>query len=137
MGLAVFLVGLVTANVVHWEGRVFLYSVKLGLLGPGLGLLVAVLLAGLGVFISLRSSTVQNATQSLLFGILAVPMVLQVVVGVALGGGESGREFVKLLFRLVGSTEFILTAVVLMVVVAAALQVLARVRFRRARLMDL
>ena len=136
--LAVLLLGLVTVNVAHWEGRVLLYSLTIGLAGVGLGLLAALFVAGLGVLISLRSATVQGAAQTLIFAVLAGPMVLSMILGSFILAGPDGRERLgKLLVKLVvtlGSTQSMIIITAVLVLIDLGLLAAAMARFRRARL---
>jgi ABC-2 type transport system permease protein len=65
--MLVLLLGLVTVNAAHWEGTVLLYTPMIALGNVAFSLLLSILVSGLGVLISLRSSTVQGAAQALMF----------------------------------------------------------------------
>ena len=134
MGLFAFLLGLVTVNVVHWDGRLLLYSPRIALVAVGLSLLVAVFVAGVGIFISLRAATVQEATQTLMFAVLVLPMVLQMVLFVALRSGPGGKERIREVLGSLGSTEFILAVLAVLVVIDLGLLMVAVARFQRAKL---
>ena len=134
MTMVVLFIGLVTANGTHWDGHVLLYTPTIALAGVGLSLLTAVFMAGAGVLISLRSATVQGATQTLMFAILVVPMVLQVLFLVALGSGPGGKALVGQIFGTLGSTPIVLAFFTVLIVTDLALLVAAMARFQRARL---
>lgn len=70
------LLGLITINVVHWQGRPIFYPAATGLGIVGLSFLVAMLAAGLGVLVSLRAATVRQAQQtfSIAFFLLFIPL---------------------------------------------------------------
>jgi len=75
----VLLAALVAANVSHLArggGGILLYGPGDAAANLGLGLLLAVLTAGAGTLISLRSPSVQQATQKLTAILLMPPMVL-------------------------------------------------------------
>lgn len=75
--VSVFL-GLITINVVHWQGKLSLYPATTGLGIVGLSFLVALLAAGLGVLVSLRAATVRQAQQtfSIAFFLLFIPLFI-------------------------------------------------------------
>lgn len=75
--VSVFL-GLITINVVHWQGKLSLYPAATGLGIVGLSFLVALLAAGLGVLVSLRAATVRQAQQtfSIAFFLLFIPLFI-------------------------------------------------------------
>ncbi|NIN67096.1 MAG: ABC transporter permease [Anaerolineae bacterium] len=134
MAMVVLLIGLVTVNVAHWEGQLLLYSPTIALAGAVLSLLVAVLMAGAGVLISLRSATVQAATQTLLFAVLVVPMILQVAFMFALGAGPEGNALIRQILGTLGSPQVVLTFFAALALVDVALLLAATARFQRARL---
>lgn len=134
MTMVVLLIGLVTVNVTHWEGQLLLYSPTIALAGAVLSLLVAVLMAGAGVLISLRSATVQAATQTLIFAILIVPMVLQVAFVVALGAGPEGKALIRQTLGTLGSPQVVLIFFAALALVDVALLLAAMARFQRPRL---
>jgi ABC-2 type transport system permease protein len=134
MTIVVLLIGLVTVNVTHWEGHLLLYSPTIALAGVVLSLLVAVLMAGAGVLISLRSATVQGATQTLIFAILVLPMVLQVAFMFALGAGPEGKALIRQILVTLGSPQVVLTFFAALALVDVALLLAATARFQRARL---
>ncbi|MDO9108458.1 MAG: ABC transporter permease subunit, partial [Coriobacteriia bacterium] len=74
MLLSVMLMSLLTVNAV-WgvrEGRLLLFSAPVTLGVLVIGLLVTLLIAAIGVMISLRAKTVRQAGQALSLGILAI-----------------------------------------------------------------
>jgi ABC-2 type transport system permease protein len=78
--LVTLLLGLVTVNVVHWDGRVLFYDPTVLGAVVSLSLLTAVLATGVGVFISLRAKTVQEAQQLLAAAVLGPITLLGPVV---------------------------------------------------------
>ncbi len=73
----VLLLSLVTLNITHWQGRIVFFKPELLLADLIVSLLVALLVAGLGVLFSMRSSTVQQAQQLTMSVMLLPAMVLQ------------------------------------------------------------
>ena len=124
------LLGLVSINVAHWDGRLLLYSpltwVGAGILVP----LVALLAANLGVLVSLRAGTVRQAQQTL--GIVSMVIVFGLGYGVQ-ALPPSVRQV--LASAVAGSATTAVVAVGALMAVANALVLLiARARFQRTRL---
>jgi ABC-2 type transport system permease protein len=127
MMLGVLALALVTANTAHWDGQVHFYSVTVLLVDMGFGLLLAILIAGAGVLISLRASTVQEAQQLLGVAVMTPPMVLGLLALLL-------RERIADLVEGLGATEAILIVMAALAVAGAGLVMAATARFRRARL---
>jgi ABC-2 type transport system permease protein len=127
MMLAVLLLALLTANIVHWNGQVQFYSPTILLLDLAFGLVLATLIASAGVLISLRASTVQEAQQLLGVVVMVPPMFLGLIALILL---ERIEELLE------GLDAYQVILVVMAVLVAACLGLLAAAvaRFRRARL---
>lgn len=132
-GMTVFilLVALATvniANAAHGGGGLLFYSWRILLADLGLSLLLAVVVSGAGILISLRSATVQEAQQILMGAFTIPPMVL-------------GFVFLALSDRIgeppawLNLTTGALIAAAVLAVLAAGLTLAAMARFRRARLM--
>ena len=78
MTALIVLTGLVTVNAAHGHGEFLFYPVSGFLWGMILCILASGLIAGIGVLVSIRASTVRQAHQTLSFGIIAVaftPMI--------------------------------------------------------------
>ena len=129
--LVSLVLGVVTVNVAHWEGRLAMYPPHLIVGGIGISLLTATLAAGVGVLVSLRAATVRQAQQTLGVATLVVvwvpilamgmlPQSWQMRIGQALGAANSMRA--------------LLGAMLALAAVDVGLVVAARARFRRARL---
>jgi ABC-2 type transport system permease protein len=71
--------GLVTANAFHYRGEFLMYTSQNLILSLGLSFLFSFLVGCMGIIVSLRSETVQEATQTLA-GITLVPPILLGVV---------------------------------------------------------
>ena len=125
--LIAILLGLVTVNAAHGEGHVLLYSPTVAVADVVLSFLVATFVAGIGILISLRSSTVQAAQQLLMTILLIPPLVLAVIFSV----------FHKQIGNALGGIDFMQAVLIAMGVLMAADMVLLLAivaRFRRARL---
>jgi len=73
------LIGAAVVNGVAWQGSVLFYRPIVLLVDLGLALLVGLLMGSVGILISLRSATVQGATQALMGVFLVPPMVFGMV----------------------------------------------------------
>ena len=125
--LIAILLGLVTVNAAHGEGHVLLYSPTVAVADVVLSFLVATFVAGIGILISLRSSTVQAAQQLLMTILLIPPLVLAVIFSV----------FHRQIGNTLGGIDFMQAVLIAMGVLMAADMVLLlaiMARFRRARL---
>ena len=125
--LLAILLGLVTVNAAHGEGHVLLYSPTVAVADVVLSFLVATFVAGIGILISLRSSTVQAAQQLLMTILLIPPLVLAVIFSV----------FHRQIGNTLGGIDFMQAVLIAMGVLMAADMVLLLAivaRFRRARL---
>jgi len=125
--LLAILLGLVTVNVAHGEGHVLLYSPTVAVVDVVLSFLVATFVAGVGILISLRSSTVQAAQQLLMTILLIPPLVLAVIFSVfhrQMGNAIGGVDFM----------QAVLIAMGVLIALDVVLLLATMARFRRARL---
>jgi ABC-2 type transport system permease protein len=134
MALMLLLVSLVMVNVAHWDGQVLLYTPIMALANLALSLLVAGLVAGLGVLISLRAATVQQAQQTLMTATLFPIVLLQMIPLLLLNVAPDGRARLRELVAAVNPTHIILIVLAALVVSDLGLFVAALARFKRARL---
>jgi ABC-2 type transport system permease protein len=125
--LAVLLLSLVTVNVAHGDGELLLFAPTITLAAPTLSFLLAVLCASTGVVVSMRSATVQEATQTLMAIFLVPPLILQVVLLFAL------QQVVDALRGLDGE-QALLVVVAVLVVLNLGMFAAALTRFQRSRL---
>jgi len=134
MTLVLLLVSLVMVNVTHWDGQVLLFTPIVALANVALSLLMASLVAGLGVLISLRASTVQEAQQTLMTATLFPLVLLQMIPVLLLNVVPDGRVRLRELVAAANPTQIILIIMAVLVALDLALLVAAMVRFKRARL---
>lgn len=132
--LMLLLVSLVMVNVTHWDGKVLFYTPIMVLANVALSLLLASLVAGLGVLISLRAATVQEAQQSLMTATLFPLVLLQMIPLLLLNVVPNGKALLKELVEAANPTQIILIVIAVLVVLDLALLVAAMVRFKRTRL---
>lgn len=133
--LAALAVGLVSMNVAHWQGSFRFYTATTLIADVSLSLLLAILVASVGVLFSLRSASVQEAQQTLM-AVMMLPAVLMQGVAFVLLGSTSGRERVRAFFSTVSYGEIVLAVAAVLVVLDALLVAMVLARFRRARLIQ-
>lgn len=125
--IAVLLLGLVTVNVAHRDGEFLFYTPTLALGNLALSLLISTLCASTGVLVSLRSETVQEATQTLMAIFLVPPMILQMILFMFI---DQLRDPLKNL----NGEQVLLIVLVALAVIDLGVSALAVARFRRSRL---
>jgi ABC-2 type transport system permease protein len=125
--LAALLVGLVTVNVAHWEGKLLLLTPTIALADLALSLLLAALATGAGILISLRSNTVQEAQQTLAAVLLFPPMVLGMIL-MAL------QDQVRELVGAFKGEQIVLIVIVVLAVIDVVIFVAVMTRFQRSRM---
>jgi len=135
MTLVVLVVSLVTVNLLHWDGQVMFYKPIVALADVVVSLLIAGLVANLGVLISLRSETAQGAQQALMSALLVPLLVLQVTPAVMFSVVPDGREILNEWLS-VDFTQVVLILTAALLVVNVGLLLAAMVRFQRARLIS-
>jgi ABC-2 type transport system permease protein len=128
------LVSLVMVNVAHWDGQVLLYTPIMALANVALSLLVAGLVADLGVLISLRAATVQEAQQTLMTATLFPIVLLQMIPLLLLNVVPDGRARLRELVAAANPTLIILIVMAVLVVLDLGLLMAVLARFKRARL---
>jgi ABC-2 type transport system permease protein len=131
--LLILLVSLVTANAIGWNGQVAFYKPAVIVADVVLSLLMSGLIASLGILISLRATTVQGATQALMFGFLIPLMVIQVGPMLVLTLVPNGEAVIKQVLS-VDLRWVALGLAGILGVLDAVLLLLAMARFQRARL---
>ncbi len=129
--LGSLLLGVITVNVIRWEGTVRFYQPSVALGAAGMGLLGSGLMAALGILISLHAPTARQAQQRLLIPITLI-MLLPSVGSLVVPADQQER-----LFRAVGAADVTLVVAAVLgslLVIDAALIALALARFQRSRL---
>lgn len=128
LSLFVLVIGLVTANIVHWSGELVFYTPIVAVAAILLSLLLAVLTAAAGVLISLRIGTVQEASQLLMMSFLAPPTLAGPLVMIFFRG-----RLKETLGRL-DPTQALGVAAAAFALVSVVLLAAAMARFQRSRL---
>ncbi|MDI7275858.1 MAG: ABC transporter permease subunit [Anaerolineae bacterium] len=129
--LAGLVLGAITVNVAHWQGRLVMYPPHVIAGGVGISLLTAGLAAGAGVLVSLRASTVRQAQQTL--GMATLCLVWLPILAINLLP-KSWQATIAQGLSTTDSTRALAVAMLVLVAVDVALVAAARTRFRRARL---
>jgi ABC-2 type transport system permease protein len=106
----------------------------MALANVALSLLLASLVAGLGVLTSLRAATVQGAQQTLMAATLFPVVLLQMIPLLLLNVVPDGRAHLEELVAAAHPTQIILIVIAILVVSDLGLLVAAVARFKRARL---
>jgi ABC-2 type transport system permease protein len=128
-------IALVAANLAAIDAAPFFYDVPMLAGALVLGLLVALMTGGIGIFASLRAPGVQEAQQMTLLGLM-VPVMLGTVGLVLIA---SNRELGQQILDWLGSAEagYVFVGVLgIVAVVDVVLVVVADRRFRRGRLSE-
>jgi ABC-2 type transport system permease protein len=131
--LALF-VGMVIVNIAHWEGAVTLYAPTVALANVAVSLLLACLMASLGVLISLRSATVQGATQFLMVLLMIPAFVLQIGAAIVLETDPDWLTGLKDALSGISGLHAALIGIAVLIVIDLGLLRLAMGRFQRSRL---
>jgi len=134
MTLLVLVLSLVTVNIAHWDGHVMFFTPAVAIADVFFSLIMAVLIASLGVLISLRSATVQGAQQALMAGTMVPIMVLGMVLLVVVQIQPEFIDRIKEIIEAIGSTELVLIIASVLIVITLVLLRAAMARFKRARL---
>lgn len=119
--------GLVVANIANWGGEFMFYKPLVLFADVGLSILIAGLLSGAGVLISFRSSTVQEATQTLTAIFLMPPMLLGFVL---MAFSDQLRD----ILTNVKAEHILLILMAILFIANLALHAAVLSRFKRSRL---
>jgi ABC-2 type transport system permease protein len=130
--LAVLLMSLVTVNIAHWDSELLLYTPTVAFADLVLSFLIATLFSAAGVLISMRTETVQQASQ-ILMSILLVPAMILQVVGLVLT--TQSQDLMRQITSFDGR-QLLLIVLAILVPLTAAVLAAAMARFRRARLVS-
>jgi len=132
--MVVLLLALVTVNVAHWDGGLLVYTPTVILSDIAFSFLVAAFMASLGVILSLRAATAQEAQQTLMAAVMLPPMILGLVTFLL---RALKPEWMRSFSDAVGDADYVQIILVIVAVLAVADLVLLRAamaRFQRARL---
>ena len=121
------LCSLIVVNVAHWQGEILFFSPPIALGSLALSLLMALLTAGAGVFVSLKAATAQEAAQILTFAILIPPMLLQLVPLLF-------RDQMAQFLDTVNGPQLLLVVLAVLAMLDVVVVLAAAARFQRSRL---
>jgi hypothetical protein len=121
------LVSLVVLNIAFWDGQLLMYTLPIGLGSVTLSFLSASLTGGLGVLMSLRSETAQEAAQKLM-GFIMVPMILLQIVFFAF------REQMGRIIETMNGPQVLVIVLGVLLVLDVVILLTARRSFQRSRL---
>ena len=132
MTLFLLLVSLSVVNILEWNGDIQFYSMKILWINLTASLLVSGLVANLGILISLRSPTVQNAAQMVMLMLFMPLLLLQAVV--FLLPSFVPIEPIKAFLEGLDVESIILIILLVLLVANIGLFLGARARFKRSKL---
>jgi len=132
MTLFLLLVSLGVVNILEWNGDIQFYSMKILWINLTASLLMSGLVANLGILISLRSPTVQNAAQMVMLMLFMPLLLLQAVV--FLLPSFVPIEPIKAFLEGLDVESIILIILLVLLVANIGLFLGARARFKRSKL---
>jgi len=125
--LCMMLITLLVLNTAFWDGQLLLYTLPIGLGSVVLSFISASLIGGLGVLLSLRSETAQEAAQKLM-GFIMVPAILLQVVFFAF------QDRAVQVIETVNGPRLLVIVLGVMLALDVVIMLLAMRSFRRSRL---
>ncbi len=132
--MVVLLLALVTVNVVHWDGGLLLYTPTVILSDMAFSFLIAAFMASLGVILSLRAATAQEAQQTLMAAVMFPPLILGFVPFLLRALKPDWTRSFRDTLGDADYVQVITVIVAVLVVIDMALLRAAMARFQRARL---
>lgn len=132
MTFGVLVLSLITVNLAHGQGSLLLYPPIIAVGSMTVSLLTGLLVAGAGVLVSMRSDTVQQASQTLMALFLVPLMLIQVaafVLPMIFAGGQ-----INTVIDSIDGPMLMLGTIAVLAVLAGGAVALAMGRFRRSRL---
>ena len=127
------LVGLATANAVHWDAAPLMYAPRVLVPAIVMSFLSATTIALAGVLVSLRSATVHGATQTLVTALMLPGVALQIL-GIVVFSHPAWRQGMRQGLDSVRFENVALTLILVMLVLDVLLMAAALARFQRSRL---
>jgi ABC-2 type transport system permease protein len=133
-GMTLFLlaVSLVVVNMLDWSGQLLFYQHDIFWMDLAASLLVSGLVSSLGILISLRAPTVQNAAQTIMLALFMPLLLLQAVV--FLLPSFIPVDTIKARLALMDFESIVLIFLVILLVANIGLFIGAKARFQRAKL---
>ena len=127
----IVMLGLITVNIAHGEGRLLLYPADICAAGAVLSIMTACFAASLGVLISLRASTVRQAQQTLTIGIIIIAFTPGILAEVL---PDAAKHSISSVLDSVGMGRLFLVTVAVLLISDSILILAAKARFKRTKL---
>ena len=135
IAISVLVLGLITFNMAHWDGSITTYELWTGLAALTFSILMALLGAGVGVSVSLRAASAQEAQQTLTMLMFLPPTFLGITMMLLGRKASEGGGIAELMSRWDPVHVGIVLAVVLLIVDLMVIVSAIR-RFERTRLIQ-
>lgn len=132
MTLFLLIVSLGMVNVFSWKGKFLFYQPEIFWIDIAISLLVSGMVSSLGILISLRSPTVQNAAQTIMLAIFMPLLLLQAVV--FLLPTFIPVDSIKTKLENINFESVILIFLIFLIIANIGLVIGATMRFKRSRL---
>lgn len=133
-GTTLFLlfVSMLVVNIMEWHGGFRIYQTNILLIDIAASMLMSGMVASLGILVSLRSATVQNASQTLMLLIFMPLMLLQAAAFLipTFFSKETMREFINKM----NLNNIMLVVLAFLLIANLAFFISALARFKRSRL---
>lgn len=136
--LMVFAFSLLVLNLRHADGQIIFYRPAVFLAQMASSLAMSLVVAGLGVLISMRAPTVQIAQQNL-FTSLMVPMMLAgfiPIIFMLLGPAQDKLKFLRTVITNIKADQVVWIVIGVLILIDAGLIVAGLTRFKRERLVE-
>jgi len=128
MTLLTLFLSLIIVNVTNWEGQLIHFSSNILLINILLSLIMAILMASVGVILSLKASTVQDTTQTLMASTMFPLILLQIGGLVVL---QMKRDWLDNIMEFFGSVDATYIILIIGVVLIALCAVFLRITIAR------
>lgn len=135
IAISVLVLGLVTYNLAHWDGSFTTYEPWTGLAALTFSILMALLAAGVGVSVSLRAASAQEAQQTLTMLMFLPPTFLGITMMMLGRRASEGGGIAELMSRW-GPVHVGVVLAVTLLIIDVAVIVSAIRRFERTRLIQ-
>jgi ABC-2 type transport system permease protein len=132
MTLLLLTISLIVVNVFEWNGSIQFYQIRIFLQDVAASLLISCFESSLGILISLRSPTVQNAAQTIMLALFMPLLLLQAVVFLLPNFIEI--DMIKVQLERLDFDSIVTIILMSLVVVNVGLIIGADRRFKRSKL---
>jgi ABC-2 type transport system permease protein len=132
MTLFLLVVSLGMVNIFTWGGKFLFYQAEIFWMDIAASLLVSCMVSSLGILISLRAPTVQNAAQTIMLALFMPLLLLQAVV--FLLPTFIPVDSIKAMLEKINFESAIIIFLIILIIANIGLGIGARMRFKRSRL---